>query len=183
MLRRQDPSAGLATKLELGLFLIFCCFGIFCYNKHMWQRKIKSSILSKLLELVKSPKTFFFVALLIFIFLAMPLWRNLSERYRISQEIGDLEQQIGKTQSKNLELQKLISYLGSDQFVEEQARENLGLKRAGEKVYIVKGLSNKGLPDQQVGDPIWEVPGLEKAQARANVSNPERWRDYFFKSQ
>lgn len=140
----------------------------------MWRRKLKI----KINEVLGSPKTFFLGATIVLVLLAFPLWKNLTERYRISAEISDLEAQIGKTENKNLELQKLIDYLGSDEFVEEQARESLGLKKSNEQVYVVKGL-----PDtkQVVKDnSVFLVPGLEKAQQKAEVSNPGRWIKYFF---
>jgi cell division protein FtsB len=142
----------------------------------MWQRRFKQKITS----IISSPKTFFLVILLVLILLAIPLYRNLRERYGINQQVSDLQAQIGKTQNKNLELQKLIDYLGSDQYVEEQARQNLGLKKDGEQVYVLKGLPSTDKP--VVGDnSAYLVPGLEKAQARALVSNPTRWVEYFFK--
>jgi cell division protein FtsB len=132
-------------------------------------------------------KTFFLLALVILGLLSVPLSKNLSSRYKINQEIKELEAEAKKTQGKNAELSDLISYLDSEQFVEEQARKNLNLKKAGEDLVVIKGLENLGIEktvsdaEPSASQPVWSLPGLEKAASRqVEPSNPQRWYRYFF---
>lgn len=146
----------------------------------MWQKKIKP----KIQKIIASPKTFMVLALIVFIALIFPLSKNIGRRYRINQEIKGLEQEIKDTENKNTELQKLIEYLNSDQFVEEQARLNLGLKKPGEEVVVVKGVAGSpqlASEDSEKDEGVFNIPGLEKAREKEVINNPERWFYYFAK--
>lgn len=146
----------------------------------MWRRKLKTKISS----IIFSAKTFFVLVLAVFILLMIPLSRNISARFRINQEIKGLEAEIASTQSKNNDLNKLITYLNSDQYVEQQARENLNLKKEGEEVVVLRGLNGADNPAKQPASDadksVFSVPGLEKAEAKAEVSNPQKWIKYFW---
>lgn len=114
-----------------------------------------------------------FLALLglVLIFLiSFPLAKNVSKRYKINQEIEEINEEIAEFESKNKDLKQLIIYLESDQFVEEQARLNLGLRKQGEEVTIIKDISS-GLAKEI------EENKLENSR---NFSNPEKWWNYFF---
>jgi cell division protein FtsB len=146
----------------------------------MWRRKLKI----KLSSIIFSAKTFFVLVLALFILLLIPLSKNISARFRINQEIKGLEAEIASTQNKNNDLNKLITYLNSDQFVEQQARENLNLKKEGEEVVVLRGLNGTEDPAKQpapeADKSVFSVPGLEKAEAKAEVSNPQKWINYFW---
>lgn len=149
----------------------------------MWRRKIKT----KISGLIFNTKTFFLVTLVIFVLLMIPLSKNVASRYRINQEIKGLEMEIANTQNKNQDLNKLITYLNSDQFVEQQARENLNLKKEGEEVVVLRGLNEETGKEKQADTAtpladksVFSVPGLEKAQARTEISNPQKWFNYFW---
>ena len=78
--------------------------------------------------------------------------------------------------------------MNSDQFIEEQARENLNLKKDGEEVVVMRGLNgdavgataNGGDNSDSADKSVFSVPGLEKAEARAEISNPKKWIKYFW---
>lgn len=146
----------------------------------MWRRKIKH----KFTSLIFNAKTFFVLALIIFALLMVPLSKNVSARFRINQEIKGLEADIASTQGKNNDLNKLISYLNSNQFVEQQARENLNLKKDGEQVVVLRDLNGplgtENQPANGADKSVFSVPGLEKAEAKAEVSNPRKWLNYFW---
>lgn len=75
--------------------------------------------------------------LIIIVLLSVPLYNNYHRRQKINNEISALETEIKLAESKDTDLQKLIKYLESDQFVEEQARLNLNMKKPGESVTVV----------------------------------------------
>lgn len=147
----------------------------------MWHRKAKSKISAFLFN----SKTYFLLALAVLGLISLPLYRNIVSRYRINQEIKSLEAEIAATQGKNEDINKLITYLNSDQFVEQQARENLNLKKDGENVMVLRGLGGE---TNHVADPtesdnldnsLFTVSEIEKT--KAEVSNPVKWYKYFFK--
>lgn len=129
--------------------------------------------------------TFFLAVLAILILILIPLFKNIGARYKINQEIKGLESEIANTQNKNNDLNKLITYLNSDQFVEQQARENLNMKKDGEQVVVVRDNNKPETGEAMVrqasaDNSIFSVPGLEKAEARAEISNPRKWLNYFW---
>lgn len=147
--------------------------------------KLRTNINNRLISVMDSPKTFFVVFLLILIALSVPLVKNIGNRRRINQEIKSLEAEIKLTDSKNNDLNKLISYLESDQYLEEQARLNMGLKKDGEEVVVLKGL-NKTEENGTEGklaaaDSPYSIPGLANENQKNIDSNPAKWVRYFIK--
>lgn len=147
--------------------------------------KIRTNINSKFRSTLDSPKTFFVVFLLILIALSVPLIKNIGNRRRINLEIKNLEAEIELTDNKNNDLNKLIAYLESDQYLEEQARLNMGLKKDGEEVVVLKGLNKADgkqlASDSTAGDSPFSIPGLEQ-NLKSNIdSNPAKWLRYFTK--
>lgn len=135
----------------------------------MIERRRKKNIFFKI---IYSQVFLSFLGLVIIVFISIPLAKNLSKRYYVSQEIKDIEQEIEELELENKDLGKLISYLESEQFVEEQARLNLGLKKRGEEVVVIKEIEE-----------VIET-GFSSDNPRENKednTNPERWLSYFFK--
>jgi cell division protein FtsB len=116
---------------------------------------------------------------LILFAISVPLARNVSQRYRISQEVKELEQEIGELGKKNSELKNLINYLQSDQFIEEQARLNLNYKKEGEKMVVIKE-KNESTTSEEVDANIFTGKNSDQFQTKS-ISNPQRWWRYFFK--
>ena len=109
----------------------------------------------------EKPVFLFFLFLAVLILISIPLERNLAQRYQINQQISDLNAQIVSLQGNNKDLDKLLSYLQSDQFAEAQARLNMGLKKPGEEVVIVNGSDNSVASDAaenfgQEGSNFWK---------------------------
>lgn len=93
---------------------------------------------SALLKLIYHRVTITLIGLVVLVSISIPLAKNVSKQYRINNEIKELETEITRLESKNTELKKLMDYLESDQFIEEQARLNLSYKKADESVVVVK---------------------------------------------
>jgi cell division protein FtsL len=131
-------------------------------------KKENKNFISRILY---SPKFFALVGLILIILISFPLARSVSKRYQIDKEISDLDKEIAEVETKNKDLKQLINYLESDQFVEEKARLNLGLKKEGENVVVIKGdpLVASGSPS-----------GDDKSRASENFSNFQKWWNYFF---
>jgi len=90
---------------------------------------------------VLKPKLWLSLGLLaLLIFLATRLTGVWRQQSAVDKEIASLKQEAAKAQSQNSQFKKMIDYLESDQFAEEQAKLKLGLKKEGERVAVVTGL-------------------------------------------
>lgn len=124
-----------------------------------------------ILRILYNQKFLALVGLVLIFLISFPLAKNVSKRYRINKEIKELGKEISDFESKNKDLKQLITYLESDQFVEEKARLNLGLKKEGEQIVVIKD-------DTAITtDTNLEGRGLGNSQ---NFSNPRQWWNYFF---
>jgi len=132
-------------------------------------------------NMIFNQKFLAFLGLIILVLISIPLGANISKRNKINKEIKELEQEIKQVENKNKDLEKLINYLESEQFVEEQARLNFGLKKAGEEVAVIKGDENTpNNTTNSIEKNIFKIPGLEKVQPAKPLTNPQRWWMYFF---
>ncbi|PLX27979.1 hypothetical protein C0583_01960 [Candidatus Parcubacteria bacterium] len=76
-------------------------------------------------KLLFSQMTFTLLGLLIIILIGIPLFSNIKKQFEVNDEKNKLEEEIAKLEGKNTELEGLIGYLNSDEFIEEQAKLNL----------------------------------------------------------
>ncbi|MEK7558010.1 MAG: septum formation initiator family protein [Patescibacteria group bacterium] len=123
-----------------------------------------------------------FLGLIVIVLISFPLAKNISNRYKVNHEIKELEKEIANLENKNSNFKDLVSYLESNQFVEEQARLKLGLKKEGEDVVVIKnGLDNKIENNlTATSSSIFNIPGLDKANLVNSISNLQKWLKYFF---
>jgi cell division protein FtsB len=118
-------------------------------------------------RLVSSQRFLAIIGLVFLLIIIIPLAKTFSQRRLIEKEIEDVKQEISDYESKNQELQEIITYLESDQSLEEQARLNLNLKKPGETVIVVE--EDKNLKK--------EFNLSENSQATSHFS---KWWQYFF---
>jgi len=118
-------------------------------------------------RLVSSQRFLAIIGLIFLLIIIIPLAKTFSQRRLIEKEIEDVKQEISDYESKNQELQEIITYLESDQSLEEQARLNLNLKKPGETVIVVE--EDKNLKK--------ELNLPENSQATSHFS---KWWQYFF---
>lgn len=106
------------------------------------------------------------VGLIFLVLIIFPLARTYSQRRAVEKEITDVKKQISDYESVNQDLKEMISYLNSDQSLEEEARLNLNLKKSGEQVIVINDGINKASTSSLI------APSKTK-------SNLAKWRDYF----
>ena len=151
-----------------------------------------------LIRFLFNRKILFLLGLVVIVLISFPIAKNWSQRYQIDEEIEELKGEIELIEEKNTELRKLLSYLESDQFVEEQARLNFGLKKEGEEVAVVQFNDSEARGDSQLnssddntdevnhndetGKSIYNIPGLSKQEPVKPPGNPQRWWRYFFEN-
>lgn len=136
----------------------------------MFIRHKKQSIFAKILF---NSKTISLIGFVILIFVGHALSRNFDQHYIINEEIKELEKEIEETKTKNIDLEKMIGYLESEQFTEEQARVNFGLKKEGENVAVIK--FNDKLDSYRDKIPKELIP---TSKEKANIG---KWKKYFFR--
>ncbi|MDD4271900.1 MAG: septum formation initiator family protein [Patescibacteria group bacterium] len=115
------------------------------------------------------------------ILISFPFAKNTLKQYRINKEISELKKEISDLQNKNVDLKNFVSYLESDQFAEEQARLNLGLKKPGEELTVIKSAAGDNSAGTSSGASIFNIPGYEKGELKDKKSNPKKWLNYFFR--
>lgn len=93
------------------------------------------------------------------------LSREAMRRHAINAQIRKIEQDMSNLKNKRFELNRIISYLQSDAYIEEEARKKLNLRRPGEAVYVV--------PDvKQRADDVGNQAG--------SMTAAQEWIHYFF---
>ena len=137
-------------------------------------RKEQTDKIKKILNSV----LFSVLALILIFIVSVPLAKNLSKKYKIDNEIKELENEKENLEGKNLELDNLVKYLESDQFVEEQARMNMNYKKQGESVVIIK--KDEDTQENQNNKNIYSIPESNK-MIKSKNKNIQKWIDYFFK--
>lgn len=98
------------------------------------------------------------------IMIAVSSGREFYRNYIIEREIHALERQSKELEARRLELLNLAARLASGEFIEEEARVRLGLKKEGETAVVVRG--------------IGEGEGKSEDAARKQ-SNARLWLDFF----
>ncbi|MFH0852657.1 MAG: septum formation initiator family protein [bacterium] len=123
-----------------------------------------------------------FLLLLAFLWVGQHSVNIYYKKYKIAREINDLKAEIAKTEKSNQEISAMIDYLGSQDFLEKQAREKLNMKREGEQVVIVE-------PAKEAATTSFEfaaMGGGGGTQENAEIeeqreSNFAKWWKYFFR--
>lgn len=134
----------------------------------MAENKIKKILYSRL---------FIFLSLLAFIWLGLVLTKTFYKKYQLDQEIESLKVEIAKMDKKEQELTKLIDYLGSQDYLEKEAREKLNLKKEGESVLMV---SETDLA-KELSDSSSQGSAVNNEEKLAAENNLVKWWKFFFK--
>ncbi|MFH1030040.1 MAG: septum formation initiator family protein [bacterium] len=114
-------------------------------------------------------KGFFLAITVLACFFSTSFIKETHRNYKINKEIINLKEDIELLHNENLELTKLINYLKTDNFVEKEARLKFGMKKDGEKAFVIeKSPSAKN--------------GIKKEENILEASNLQKWQDFFFGS-
>lgn len=102
----------------------------------------------------------FFVLLVIFVigFLFITNWKIKQRRVELTNRIETLKQEVAILEEKNQEIKERISQSGKEEYLEEVARDQLGLKAPGEEVLVVKKEPSfaEALEDEEEEKSWWE---------------------------
>jgi len=110
--------------------------------------------------------------LLIAMFLVKAV-REIINRQEITKELHQLDRRIIELQTEQQELENLMTYLQSWDFIEKEARTRMNLRKEGERVIII--------PQNSTGTPAMR---LEESQLVTStiqdLNNFEKWWQYVF---
>jgi cell division protein FtsL len=134
----------------------------------MTRKKIKGKFFT---GLFLTPYFFTLVCLIVIAVIVLPVYKNARQRFGVNNEITDLQKQIASLETSNNDLTKLEIYLQSDQYAEQEARLNMGLKMPGEHVAVIEN------PGQGT---VQSAAGLANRDNDKKNSNPIRWWNFFF---
>lgn len=125
---------------------------------------------------ILKPKLWLSLAFLVLLmFVSSQLLTVLHKKSDIDQEIAALREEAALAESQNSQLKKMIEYLQSEQFAEEQAKLKLGLKKDGEKVAVITGLDASNVVQSAV---VSSSSSLTASDLKANW---QRWLAYFLR--
>ncbi len=96
----------------------------------------------------------FIVSLLVGGYFAYEAASGWYHNHRISEERAQAEREIVALEEKQAYLEAVVEYVQSDEFVEQQARRELGYARPGETTFIVD--SPEPEQDRVVAGDWWE---------------------------
>lgn len=130
----------------------------------------------KLGKRILSSKFFLIICLLVLVFFTLNLSREIINRRDLQQEIAALQEKIDDLKYRNQELGGLIEYFKTTDFIENEARTKLNLRKPGEKIIIIPE-ENEITSNVNQGENVSVFTAIEVK----DLSNPQRWWNYFFK--
>jgi len=105
-------------------------------------------------------KITFGVVILLSLVLAYNLITQIIDSVKSGDRLSQAADNVYKLEAKNKELKKKLSEVQSPEFIEQQARDKLGLGRPGETMVIIpdeklKEVMGASQPAQQIRLPNW----------------------------
>jgi len=128
-------------------------------------------MLEKLVESakVKFKSSLKYVFIFLFIFLSLSLIRNIIKISQAGKRIEEENRKVSKLEEENTELKKEIGEVSSEDYIEKELRDKLGLTKEGETIMV--------LPDESVIKSL--APKPEKEEETLPDPNWKRWLKLF----
>lgn len=130
--------------------------------RSFWQRIFYSQII-------------IFIGIFFIIIFSIGISKRMMRKNQINKETEQLRAEIERLEANSKDLNDLLAYLNSNDFIEEEARTKLGLRKDGEQIVIIN--NNKSNNTKAINS----SPKVYRPATSKEKSNPEKWRDYFFK--
>lgn len=116
-----------------------------------------------------SKKPFFLLLLIIVLIIAYNLIAQIVATLRSGERLQTTASQLQDLEAKNKELKKKLADVKSSDFIEQQARDKLGLGKAGETIVVI--------PDQKINS----VLGIsQESKQEVRLPNWQGWLKLFF---
>lgn len=118
------------------------------------------------------------LGILILAVIALGLIKNIRHFFSAKQEINQIKNEINRLEKKNREVDNLVDYLNSKEFLEEEARLKFDLRQPNEQIIVVKTAASTSSNDSPAGS-VFDLPTIKKTKT-AISHNPSLWFKYFF---
>ncbi len=101
--------------------------------------------------------------------------KQLARNQRIESEVEVLRQEADRIRRENETLSEKVQYFSGNDFREQEAKEKLGMKRAGEEVVVIKSLKVEGQEEDARSE--MSVPARYVGEQYPNY---RKWWNIFF---
>jgi len=105
------------------------------------------------------------------VLLAIASVKQLLKRHQINNEIKALQEKTDAMRSSNADLVKLLDYVRSSSYTEEEARLRFGLAKPGERLFVIPDKNTSG--DLSLNSESNNIEIVQK-------SNHKKWWEFFF---
>lgn len=109
-----------------------------------------------------------FIVIVVSIVMVINLSRSIWDLWRRRDVLGERQEVLRRVEEENRRLQSELEYAQSPEFVEQEARNRLGLGREGEEVVL--------LPKSQIPNPNIQT----NEEKEENLPNWKKWWRLFF---
>lgn len=123
-----------------------------------------------LIRILKNQKFLALLALVLLIALVFPILKTYNQRRTVDEEMNQIRAQIAAYEQDTKQLLEMVEYLSSPESAEGLARVNQNMKKPGETVVLIERES-------------YNRDAVAVAEDVAEVSNLQKWLDYFLKPQ
>lgn len=117
---------------------------------------------------------FFLIGLTILVFIGISFGKEAYRKKQIQSEIESLQAKIEGLNNENSDMEKLISYLSSNDFTEKEAREKMNLQKEDEKMIVLRKDAILPEAQSQDNDPI------SQPESKDTSPNWQKWWNHFF---
>lgn len=141
-----------ATRETITIQIILIVFEFIYYMVAKLKKNkkwpLKSIILSVLLAVL---------SLGAIVFLSATNWKISQRRAEFSKRIEVLKAEVDVLEEKNRGLKENLSYIESQDYIEQVAREQLDMKKPGEEVVVIQKEEEQVQPEQEEKKTWWET--------------------------
>ena len=103
------------------------------------------------------------IILVLTILMAISLIRNIIRIRKVDDKIDMAREKVVKLKKKNIDLQAQLEIAQSDEYIERQIRNELGLVKEGERIVVLpedavleKLVVDRPQKEESLPDPIWK---------------------------
>lgn len=128
---------------------------------------------------IRQPFFISLAGLLAITFIFTGLIQNIRHLLSAKQEINQIKAEIERLEKKNQDVEKIITYLDSKEFIEEEARLKFDLKKPNEQIIVVQQSKNNTSTDNLSINSVFDLPAPQESKEPLS-RNPSLWFNYFF---
>lgn len=114
------------------------------------------------------------LGVILIVLIGVAIFKETSKKRQVQKQIDELKAQARQIEQENAKLSDKNDYFGSADFTQKEAKDKFNLQSPQENVVIIKPTLSPKTDDKQ------EESSADK-KLTVNLSNLEKWWNYFFK--